>query len=98
MPVEFTLLEWFVYYLIAINMVAFFAFMPDKVLAESGSWRLSEVSLLGWAFAGGTLGAYAARSLLRHKTRKEPFSNRLHAIACIQVILFATLMLWFTTR
>lgn len=83
------------YYVIAINLVAFAAFGLDKALAESGGWRISEAALLGWAFLGGTAGAYAGRALFRHKTRKQPFSNELHGIAILRVAAVAGLLVYF---
>lgn len=90
------LLEWLIYCLIAINFVAFAAFGIDKWLAETGRSRISEAVLLTWAFLGGTPGAYAGRHLFRHKTRKQPFSNELHAIAALQaiVLVVGTAMGW----
>ncbi|MFZ9394845.1 MAG: DUF1294 domain-containing protein [Erythrobacter sp.] len=85
--------EWLVYYLIAANFIAFAAFGIDKSLAENGGWRVSEAALLGWAFIGGTPGAYAGRKLFRHKTRKQPFSSELHGIAALQ--LAAILAAWW---
>lgn len=71
--------------LIAVNFCAFAAFGLDKAKAERGAWRVSESTLLNLALIGGTPGAYAGRAVFRHKTRKQPFSGRLHAIAVIQV-------------
>ncbi len=39
--------------------------------------------------AGGSPAAFAARAMLRHKTRKQPFSWRLHLIALAQALLIA---------
>jgi len=75
--------------LIAINFLAFAAFGLDKARAESGAWRISETTLLNLAMIGGTPGAYAGRALFRHKTRKQPFCSRLHAIAVIQIAIIA---------
>ena len=83
------------YYAIAVNFVAFAAFGIDKAFAEAGRWRISESTLLGWAFLGGTPGAYAGRALFRHKTRKQPFSNELHGIAILQVAAMAGLLVYF---
>jgi uncharacterized membrane protein YsdA (DUF1294 family) len=83
------------YYAIAINLVAFACFGLDKWFAEIGSRRISEATLLGWAFMGGTPGAYAGRALFRHKTRKQPFSNELHGIAILQAALAAGLLVYF---
>lgn len=71
--------------LAAINFAAFAAFGIDKSLAERGLWRIRESTLLGLALLGGTAGAYAGRALFRHKTRKQPFSGLLFAIAVAQV-------------
>lgn len=72
--------------LIAVNLATFVMFHIDKSLARSGGWRIRESTLLWLAFLGGTPGAYAARSLFRHKTRKQPFSNHLYAIATLQTV------------
>jgi uncharacterized membrane protein YsdA (DUF1294 family) len=80
-------LEWLAYYLIAVNFVAFAAFGLDKSFAERGRRRISEKRLIGWAVIGGTPGAYAGRHFFRHKTRKASFSEQLHGVAMMQVLL-----------
>ena len=87
--------ETITYYLIAINFVAFAAFGIDKARAEEGRRRTAEADLLFFAMLGGTAGAYAGRALFRHKTRKQPFSNRLFLIAVVQVAL---LVFWLLLR
>jgi uncharacterized membrane protein YsdA (DUF1294 family) len=57
--------------------------------AEAGRWRVAESTLLMLAFLGGTPGAYAGRSIFRHKTRKQPFSSQLHSIAMLQGVALA---------
>ena len=81
-------------YAVAINFAAFAAFGIDKMLARAGAWRISEARLLGLAFVGGSPGAYAGRRLFRHKTRKQPFSGELHAIAVLQIVALAALAGW----
>jgi uncharacterized membrane protein YsdA (DUF1294 family) len=82
--------------LIAVNFAAFAAFGIDKARAEAGAWRISEGTLLQLAIIGGTPGAYAGRALFRHKTRKQPFSGRLHTIAGLQACAaaFLAVLLW----
>lgn len=82
--------------LIVVNFLAFAAFGIDKALAEAGERRIPEATLLNLAFFGGTVGAYAGRSLFRHKTRKQPFSNELHGIAALQLCagVFALIYFW----
>lgn len=72
--------------LIALNLITFALFGLDKARAEAGARRISEATLLRLAFVGGTIGAYAGRRLFRHKTRKQPFSSNLHAIALLQAL------------
>ena len=86
------LAEFATYYLIAMNLIAFIAFGLDKARAENGSWRISEGTLLMWAFLGGSIGAYAGRSAFRHKTRKQPFCTMLHSIAFMHLMLVGLLL------
>ena len=88
---------WIALYVIAMNFVAFASFGIDKAKAEAGSRRISEATLLGWAFLGGTPGAYAGRAAFRHKTRKQPFSNELHGILILQLAAIAFAVTWFAT-
>lgn len=50
--------------------------------------------MLRLALIGGTAGAYAGRALFRHKTKKQPFSGQLHAIAVLQIVGGLALGLW----
>lgn len=91
-----SLVELGIYYLIAINFIAFALFGFDKAQAEQGGWRISERSLLALASWGGFPGALAGRALFRHKTRKQPFTSRLHAagVTSLALAAFAALTLW----
>jgi uncharacterized membrane protein YsdA (DUF1294 family) len=74
-------------HLIAINLLATAAFGIDKLKAAGGHRRMPESTLLLLALLGGSLGAYAGRAMFRHKTHKQPFSNNLHTIAGLQVVV-----------
>ncbi|MEE4152987.1 MAG: DUF1294 domain-containing protein [Erythrobacter sp.] len=78
-----------------INFAAFAAFGIDKARAERRQRRISEATLLQLAFFGGTPGAYAARTLFRYKTRKQPFCNQLRTIALIQLGALIVLAILF---
>ena len=67
--------------LLVTNLGAFAAFAYDKRAAKTGGWRISENTLIGLAFWGGSLGALIAQQSLRHKTRKEPFRSTLVVVA-----------------
>ena len=79
--------------LIAINFIAFAAFGQAK--AERGRYRIAESTLLLFAFLGGTLGAYAGRSVFRHKTRKQPFNSELFGVAVIQMLAIGGAIGWW---
>lgn len=70
------------------SVLAFALFGIDKARATARRGRrVPERRLLLCAALGGTPGAYAARWLLRHKTRKQPFVRHLHLIAAGQAAL-----------
>lgn len=69
---------------LAINAWTFAIFAQDKRAAERGDRRVPESTLLGLCLIGGTPGAFAARALYRHKTRKQPFTTWLWMIAGAQ--------------
>jgi uncharacterized membrane protein YsdA (DUF1294 family) len=72
-----------------VNLWTFILFGLDKIRAEAGTWRVSEGTLLIWAFFGGTIGAYAGRAVFRHKTRKQPFCSHLHQTAILHAVAAA---------
>ncbi|MCC5611658.1 DUF1294 domain-containing protein [Nostoc sp. CHAB 5834] len=72
-----------------VNPWTFMLFGLDKIRAEEGTWRVSEGTLLTWAFLGGIIGAYTGRAVFRHKTRKQPFSSHLHQTAIFQLFAAA---------
>lgn len=71
-------------WLVVINLWTAFCFWNDKRKARAGLRRTPEADLLGLAALGGTPGAFLARTLFRHKTRKQPFSALLWTIAVVQ--------------
>jgi len=68
-----------------VNAVTYAAFWIDKERAKKRLYRISESSLLLLAFLGGSPAAFFARHALRHKTRKQPFTTILLAIAGVQI-------------
>jgi len=71
-------------WLLFVNLWTMLRFWQDKKRAIAGVRRIPEADLLGLALVGGSPGAFAARQLFRHKTRKQPFSTQLILIAAIQ--------------
>lgn len=73
-------------YILVINLLAFLANGTDKFLATNQKRRISERSLLGLAFLGGSLGAGIAMLLFRHKTAKKSYLLPFLLIVVVQII------------
>ncbi len=61
-------------YLFGINLIAFVLYGIDKRRSIKDKWRIPESTLLGVAFVGGGIGAWAAMQLFRHKTKHWYFN------------------------
>ncbi len=88
----------FILVLLLVNAVTFVLFGWDKLMAEAGSWRVSEAALLRWSLFGGIGGAYLGSKLFRHKTRKQSFVKSLHKIGLFQLValIFCSVFFWPT--
>ena len=60
-------------YFLAINVLTFAVYGVDKWKARQGRWRVPEATLIGLAALGGSVGAWVAMQLFRHKTKKNKF-------------------------
>lgn len=78
---------------LCLNLLAFVLFGWDKIAAQSGWSRVRERNLLILVLIGG-LGAMAASSLFRHKTRKQPFRKIAIGLAALHVVMSALLILY----
>jgi uncharacterized membrane protein YsdA (DUF1294 family) len=78
----------FCYYLIAVNIIAFFAYGVDKWKAKRHRWRIPEATLLVLAAIGGSVGAWIGMQVFRHKTKHLKFVAGVPAIFIIQCIIF----------
>ncbi|MCW2337593.1 uncharacterized membrane protein YsdA (DUF1294 family) [Sphingobium sp. B2D3A] len=83
-------------WLVLINLITLAAFRHDKQRAIAGGPRMRERDLLTLAAIGGTIGAWLAMRLFRHKTRKRDFSRALFLIAAAQcaLIILLDLNVW----
>ena len=73
------------YYLLAINVLTFAVYGVDKWKARQGRWRVPEATLLGLAAVGGSVGAWLAMRLFRHKTQKKKFRYGVPVLFVLQV-------------
>ena len=74
------------YYMIVVNVLAFCLYGIDKRKAFMDKWRIPETTLLGVAFLGGSLGAWAGMQLFRHKTKHWKFKILVPLFFIMQVV------------
>jgi uncharacterized membrane protein YsdA (DUF1294 family)/cold shock CspA family protein len=72
-------------WILATNLGAFALYGWDKRRAQSGQFRLPEISLHLMAAVGGSIGALAGQRLFRHKTRKVWFQAIFWATVALQL-------------
>ena len=82
-------------YLIIMNALAFVLMLADKVKARKKAWRIPERTLLGIAAIGGSLGAFLAMQMFRHKTRHLKFTIGIPVMLVIQCLLLV--IIWSKT-
>ena len=69
----------------AINVLTFAVYGVDKRKARRGRWRVPEAMLLGLAALGGSVGAWLAMQIFRHKTQKKKFRYGVPILFVLQV-------------
>lgn len=84
------LLGW----LIAVNLVSFFAFGWDKRAARRGARRVPEAKLLLFSLPLGAIGAWLGVKVFRHKTVKTSFRVKLFAVTFLQLLAVAAVLYW----
>lgn len=82
-----------IYYLIAVNVLAFSLMGIDKSKARRGAWRIPEKVLFLSAVIGGSVGALLGMFAFRHKTKHLRFVLGLPVI-----LLFQLIAAWLLTR
>ena len=79
--------EFLIIYLFVINIITFISFGLDKYAANNDKWRIKNVTLLGLAFIGGTIGGLLAMHVFRHKTQKDYYTVGLWLMIIMQILL-----------
>ncbi len=67
------------------SIVTFAVYGYDKKCARRSRWRISERTLLGLAFLGGTPGALAGMFFFHHKTKKGSFLLKFAIVVLAQI-------------
>ena len=81
------LLYSLLFYLAAINLIAFFLYGIDKWKSRHAKWRVTEARLLSIALLGGSLGAFLGMKIWHHKTLHPKFRVGLPLILCLHLAL-----------
>lgn len=80
--------QFFLIYLIMVNLVAFLLFGLDKRKAQMHQWRISEKALFIPAILGGSIGAILGMHLFHHKTKHWYFRFGLPLILILHLAAF----------
>ena len=79
-------MEYVVYYLLIVNVAAFFVYGIDKRKAIKDKWRIPEKVLLGMSVIGGAVGSFLGMVIFHHKTRKWKFMLGVPLILALQIV------------
>lgn len=81
-------MNYFIFYLIIINLLGFFAMYLDKHRAIHKKWRIPEKTLFFLALVGGSLGTTLGMNLFHHKTKHWYFKYGMPLILIVQITLY----------
>ena len=75
------------FYFLTISFLSCIVVGYDKYLARKKKRRISENTLLSWAFLGGSLGAGIGMWVFKHKTSKKSFLWKFYGIVFFQLLV-----------
>ncbi|MCM1152421.1 MAG: DUF1294 domain-containing protein [Muribaculum sp.] len=81
------LIDFDLYLLFFMSLIAFFLFAIDKHLSFYGARRISESVLITVSALFGAFGALVAMILFNHLTDKSPFKIGVPVLACVFVLI-----------
>jgi uncharacterized membrane protein YsdA (DUF1294 family) len=84
--------SFWIYYLILINAWAYFIMGKDKLNAKRKRRRIPERQLFLYAFLGGSIGAFIAMRVFRHKTQHPSFQYGIPAIIVLHLAVAVYLL------
>ena len=76
-------MKYLLLYLLLINAAGLVLMLADKIKAQNGAWRISELTLMLTAALGGSVGVHMGMYLFRHKTRHPKFTLGVPAILTV---------------
>lgn len=85
------LTNYFLGYIVVVNIISFILIGLDKKKATRKKHRIPEKHLFIWAIVGGSLGGVLGMKIFRHKTKHPQFKYGFPFILLIHLIL---VVLW----
>lgn len=79
---------YIIYFLIAVNIMAFTVCAFDKNLAKRRKRRISEKTLFFWSIIGGAIGMFISMLLFHHKTKHWKFMVFIPLLIMAESVLF----------
>jgi len=78
-------MNYFISYLVAVNLLNFIFFWNDKRRAKKEAWRIPEKTLIGLCLIGGSIGGFLGMRVFHHKTKHFLFAWGIPIILIIQI-------------
>ena len=79
-------------YFIIMNIITSILYFSHKRKAIKHRWRISETILIAFSFAGGSIGAFTAMKLFRHKTKRLKFKISIPLAIILHILLFIVII------
>ncbi|MBC3900179.1 DUF1294 domain-containing protein [Acetobacterium malicum] len=78
-------MNYFISYLVAVNLITFIFFWNDKRRSKKEAWRISEKTLIGLCLVGGSIGGFLGMRVFHHKTKHFLFAWGIPIILILQI-------------
>lgn len=90
-----TLLLFFIFHILSINITTFIAYGVDKKAAINKTWRVPEKDLHSLEFLGGWIGAFVGQKFFKHKTSKKSFQATYKLMIVLEFLAIFGLLKYF---
>ena len=90
-----TVLLFFIFHIISINITTFIAYGIDKRAAINKTWRVPEKDLHTLEFMGGWIGAFIGQKFFKHKTSKKSFQATYKLMIILEIAAIYILLKYF---
>ena len=78
-------MNYFISYLVVVNLLNFIFFWNDKRRSKKEAWRIPEKTLIGLCLIGGSIGGFLGMRVFHHKTKHFLFAWGIPIILILQI-------------